>query len=260
MLEKIKKSSVGRLHMIDELRGFWIVNMIIYHGIWDMIYIFGSHWTWFGADWVKLWQQVGCSSFICISGFCWQMSKKPFKRGMQVFLAGLVITMVTLLVMPSSQVIFGVLTLLGSSMLLMIPLDKLFQKINPWLGALGSLLLFLVVYPVNDGYLGFGPLRLIALPSSWYTNLFSSYLGFTEPWFYSTDYFSLLPWFLMFVQGYFLYSCLYQNAKSSVSTKIIGILEKSFCPFLGWVGRNSLIIYMLHQPVIYGVLWFITGW
>ena len=258
MLEKMKKTPKTRLHLIDELRGFWIVNMIIYHGIWDMIYIFGSGWTWFGSDWVKLWQQIGCSSFICISGFCWQMSKKPFKRGMQVFLAGLIITVVTLLVMPSSKVIFGVLTLLGSSMLLMIPLDKVVKKMNPWIGVIGALLLFLIFYPVNNGYLGFGPLRLIALPRELYANLFTSYLGFTEPWFFSTDYFSLFPWFFMFVQGYFLYSCLNKNMQSTAAQKTIHMLEKSICPFFGWVGRNSLVIYMLHQPITYGLLYLIN--
>jgi len=257
-MKKARTYATKRLHLIDELRGFWIINMIIYHGIWDMIYIFGSDWKWFGSDWVELWQQVGCSSFICISGFCWQMSKKPLKRGLQVFMAGLVITIVTLVVMPNSRVVFGVLTLLGSSMLLMIPLDKLFKKINPWLGVFASLLMFLILYPVNSGYLGIGPYRLIALPDEWYSNLLSSYLGFTEPWFYSTDYFSLLPWFLMFVQGYFLYACLYKNSQSTASQKVLRILEKSLFPLFGWVGRNSLIIYMLHQPITYGILYVIT--
>ena len=257
MLEKTQKSTSRRLHLIDELRGFWILNMLIYHGIWDLIYIFGVRWNFFAADWVGLWQQVGASSFIFISGFCWQMSRKPFKRGMEVFLAGLVITIVTLLVMPDSQVLFGILTLMGSCMLLMIPLDKIVRNIPPWLGVIASLIFFLILYPINDGYLGFANYKLIALPRELYSSLFSSYLGLTEPGFFSTDYFPLLPWFAMFIQGYFFYSCLNKYKETKISQKILNLLELSLCPFFGWVGRNSLIIYMLHQPLTYGLLYLI---
>ena len=31
-------------------------------------------------------------------------------------------------------------------------------------------------------------------------------------------------------------------------------LRRSVCPPLGWLGRHSLVLYLLHQPVIYGVL------
>ena len=245
-----------RLHLIDEYRGFWILNMIIYHGIWDLVYIFGVKWDLFQQDWTHVWQQVGCSSFVFISGFCWQMSKHNLKRGLEVFVAGLIITFATLIFMPDSRVIFGVLTMLGSSMLLMIPCDKLFYKINPYVGAILSFLLFQLFYLVNDGYLGLGPLKMIELPYELYGSLLSSYLGFTQPGFYSTDYFSILPWFFMYVFGYFNYSIF---VRSKLKEKTTSVLSKSICPPLGWVGRNSMIIYMLHQPVIYGLLyvWFV---
>ncbi len=250
-MERKQKVTKPRLHLIDECRGFWIVNMIIYHGLWDLVYIFGVKLDLFQQDWTHVWQQVGCSSFIFISGFCWQMSRQNKKRGMQVFLAGLLITIVTLVFMPSSRVVFGVLTMLGSSMLLMIPCDKLFRKVNPLLGLVVSFIFFQVFYLVNDGYLGLGPMKLIELPSEWYGSLLSSYLGFTQPGFYSTDYFSMLPWFFMYVVGYFSYTVF---LCSNLKEKTESILSKSIYPPCGWVGRNSLIIYMLHQPVIYGVL------
>ena len=173
------------------------------------------------------------------------MSKRNLKRGMQVFGAGLVITLATLIFMPDSRVIFGVLTLIGSSMLLMIPCDKVFRKIPPVAGAIASFLLFLFVYPVNDGYFGFGDKVVVDLPMELYSSWISTYLGFPQPGFWSTDYFSILPWFFLYAVGYFMYKV--------ISDK--GILEKSLCPPLGWLGRNSLIIYMLHQPIVYGILY-----
>lgn len=250
-----QKEKKVRLHLVDEYRGFWIINMLIYHGLWDWVYIFGYKCAWFESEYNIIWQQWGCWSFIFISGFCWQMSKHNFKRGLEVFFAGLLITVVTLIFMPESRVVFGVLTLLGSSMLLMIPCETFFKKIPPLVGATLSFLIFLFVYPINDGYLGFFNIKLITLPEELYSSLFSSYLGFTQPGFYSTDYFSLLPWFFMYSVGYFTYSFLLKsNTKPNIREASLRILSKSLCTPVGWVGRNSLIIYMLHQPIIYGLL------
>ena len=258
-MEKKSPQKKIRFHLIDEFRGFLLINMIAFHAIWDLVYIFGCDWQWFGSDGTFIWQQSVCWSFILVSGFCWQMSRHPLQRGLLVFGAGIVITLATLIFMPDSRVIFGVLTMIGSSMLLMIPCNKLFCKINPYLGAVGSFLLFLLVYPVNDGYLGIGETEIIALPVEWYNSMFSTYLGFPEPGFWSTDYFSILPWFFLYVTGYFGYSAYNRTKESAVGAKQTQLMSVSICPPLGWLGRNSLLIYMLHQPIVYGVLVLVYG-
>ena len=247
-----------RLYFIDEYRGFWLINMILYHAIWDIVYIFGCDWRWYKSDMAFFWQQSICWSFIFISGFCWQMGRNKLKNGLQVFGAGIVITLATLIFMPDSRVIFGVLTLLGSSMLLMLPCDVVFRKINPWLGVVFSFVLFLFTYPVNDGYFGFGGVEMIQLSRELYNSWLSTYLGFPEPGFWSTDYFSLLPWFFLYAVGYFAYRVIFKMGEEEKTVFVQRMLEKTICPPLGWIGRNSLVIYMLHQPVIYGVLflWF----
>ena len=81
-----------------------------------------------------------------------------------------------------------------------------------------------------------------------YQNLLTAFIGFPEPWFFSTDYFSLLPWMFLYFAGYFLYriwkekGCLW---KDCLNRKL---------PLLTWMGKHSLIIYMVHQPVIFGIL------
>ena len=245
-----------RLYLIDEYRGFVLINMIAYHAIWDLVYMFGVNWQWYKSDIGFYWQQWICWSFILVSGFCWKMGKHPLRRGLQVYAGGMVISAVTLIAMPGSRVMFGILTLLGSSMILMIPLDIWCKRIKPVIGAVGSFLLFAFLYPVNRGYVGFGKEWIVELPKEWYANAFTTYVGFDEAGFYSTDYFSILPWFFLFVTGYFLHGVVFQRTSKcgSEDGSLVLFLEKSFSPSLGWIGRRSLLIYMLHQPVVYGVL------
>ena len=238
-----------RLCLIDEYRGFVVLNMVAYHAIWDLVYMFGVDIQWYKSDAGHIWQQWICWSFILVSGFCWQMGKHPLKRGLLVYAAGALVSLVTVLVMPNSKVLFGVLTLLGSCMILMIPLDLLCEKIPAVAGAVVSFLLFLFTYPVNRGYLGLGAKNVMTLPQKWYANSFTTYLGFMEKGFFSTDYFSLFPWLFLFITGYFLYKVVMAN-----TNRIIKDLEKSVCPSFGWIGKHALIIYLLHQPVIYVVL------
>ncbi len=253
---KTKSNLKKRLHLIDEYRGFVVINMIIYHAIWDLVYMFGVDWQWYRSDMTFIWQQWGCWSFILVSGFCWQMSKKPLKRGLMVFAGGVVVSLVTIIFMPSSQVMFGVLTFLGSAMLLMIPIDLVCKKINTALGGMLSFALFAFTYSLNRGYVGFFKVELLELPREWYANLFTTYLGLPEAGFYSTDYFSLLPWLFLYITGYFFYNIVFgaKSKEKKENGSVIRILQKSVCPPLGWVGRKSFIIYLLHQPVTYAIL------
>lgn len=245
-----------RLHLLDGIRGIVLISMIAYHFSWNMVYLYGARWTWYRSNAAYLWQQSICWTFILLSGFCWSMSRNHLKRGLMVFGGGLLVTIVTLLVMPQNRVVFGVLTLIGSSMLLLIPLEKILKKVPAGIGLVVSLALFFLFRNINRGYLGFESINIAVLPNDWYCNLFTSYLGMPAPNFYSTDYFSLLPWFFLFVTGYFLYEI-------ATSHRVLQwtILQKKI-PFVDFLGKNSLLVYLLHQPVLYGVLEFFSymGW
>ena len=236
-----------RRHGLDTIRGLALINMIAYHASWDMVYLFGADWAWYRSDGAYLWQQGICWTFIFLSGYCFHLGRRRLRRGLMAFGGGLLITAVTLVAMPTSPILWGVLTLLGSATLLTIPLDRLLSKVPARAGLALSFGLFMLLREVNSGYLGFEGARVLALPEELYANLFTAYLGFPAAGFRSSDYFSLLPWLFLFWSGYFLYRLRPEDPHR----------ELPRIPVVTFMGRHSLLIYLLHQPVVYGVL---TAW
>lgn len=259
-----------RYPVLDEIRGITLCSMVFYHGVWDLVYIFGVDWAWYRSDFAYIWQQSICYCFILLSGFCFSLGKRKWRRSFTVLLAGAVISLATEIFMPANRIQFGVLTLLGSSMVVMTVAEKLKsmyaikEKVtikgdalqeqvkdnsNVWMFI--SFLLFLLTRSINKGYLGFANIRITKVPERLYhLKDVGNFLGFTTDTFYSTDYFSLFPWFFLFLTGYFL-------QKQFVNKEWMPCLEE--LPSMGkiWrlLGRHSLLIYMLHQVVIYGVLY-----
>ena len=181
-----QKAPAGRYALLDELRGLDLVSMMLYHACWDMMFLFGIWMDWYAGMPGRLWQQTICWVFILLSGFCVQLGHRTLKRGAQVFAAGALVTVVTLVFMPEDRVVFGVLTFLGSAMLLTGVLEPLLKKIPPAAGLAVSAVLFALTYHLDERWLGFGGLRL-ALPDAWYANYFTAFFGFLPFDFYSTD-------------------------------------------------------------------------
>ena len=234
----------GRWEALDALRGLTLVSMIAYHACWDLVYLFGMDWDWYRGTGAYLWQQSICWTFILLSGFCWPMGHKPLRRGLEVFGGGALVTLATVIAMPDSRVLFGVLTLLGSCMLLMMPLDRLLRRGPAGAGLAVSAVCFALLRNVNEGFLGFEGWRLAALPEGWYRSFATAYLGFPPESFWSTDYFSLLPWAFLFLCGYFLQKWS-RGRRPGWDLRL---------PPLAWLGRKSLWVYLLHQPLVYGAL------
>lgn len=187
--------TAARYRLLDELRGLDLISMMLYHGMWDVVFLFGVAQKWYTGRPGFVWQQSICWVFLLLSGFCLPLGHHPFRRGAVVFGAGALVTAVTLLFLPEDVVWFGVLTLLGSAMLLTAALDPLLRRVPPAVGVAVSALLF---------------------------------------------------WLFLFWAGYFLHHL--------VGRGRLAPLRRSVCPPLGWMGRHSLVLYLLHQPVILGVL------
>ena len=242
-----------RLHLLDALRGFLMLNMIAYHGMWNLVYLFGVKASWYSGTPKYLWQQFICWSFITLSGFCWSFSRNHLKRGALVFGGGAIVSLVTCVLMPENRILFGVLTCIGSCMILMIPLEKWAKKVPAGAGMAVCFLLFALLRNCPKGSLGFEGLVITELPRWLYRNNLTAYLGFPQPGFFSTDYFSVLPWIFLFLTGFFLQRFL---SERNLNEKLFA---KGNVPVLNWIGRHSLIVYLLHQPILYGLGMLIFG-
>lgn len=250
-----------RYHRLDELRGLVFISMVLYHGMWDLVYLFGFEAQWYKTEIGSVWQQSICWSFILLSGFCWSFGRKKYRHAAVVSGAGILVTLATCLLLPQERVIFGVLTFLGAAAFIVAVLQPLLLRCAPAAGMTASALLFLVTGNVNRGCLGLGNWQWGALPDAWYANLFTTFLGFPAPDFYSADYFSLFPWLFLYLSGYFLYRCLTGKRRSGAEVysgeepaSLPHFLERGHVPVLQWIGRHSLLLYLLHQPVLFVLL------
>ncbi len=247
-----------RYDLIDTLRGLAIISMIAFHTCWLMNH-FGlgiTTDTLFGPVFMA-WERSICISFITIAGFSFSLGHRHFRSGLIVFLLGAIITVVTCIFLPQIRIVFGVLTFIGSATLLMIPIDKaigdkVVRSVRTCIiGFVINLVLFLTTYNINKEYLGFMPYFAVRLPAGLYKGYFMTYLGFMEPGFFSTDYFSLIPWFFIYICGYFLHKII------TASRKGVRIISCGI-PGIRVLGRHSLPVYVIHPIVIYVLLYFVS--
>ena len=225
-----------RIWELDALRGFCIVCVIFVHFMFDLVYFLGKQ-----VDFPPLYtfiQQYGGAIFVVLSGCCATLGSRSFRRGVLVFGCGMLITLVTFgmyrMGMAASDVVvkFGVLHLLGVCMMLYPLLKKLPT----------TALSVLAAAIVAIGY----AIQGMRFSVRW---LFP--LGFVYPGFTSSDFFPLLPQLGWFLLGIVIGRTLYHEKRTLLS----GTAQDFFLfRFFQWCGRQSLWIYLLHQPVVYGLI------
>ena len=222
-----------RIWEIDVARGLCIPGMILIHLIYDVVNLYGFvHWPYPG--WYSLFKNNYGALFILISGVSVTLGSRSVRRGVTVFCSGMIVTIVTLgmyfLGMAGRGIIiyFGVLHCLGVCMLLW----PVFRRLSP-----GKLVLLGVPLVLAGWWL-----RTVSFDLP-----FLMPLGFTFPGFSSSDYFPLMPNLGYFLLGAAFGKGVYREKKTrfpNVDT------QNSLLRFFGWCGRNCLMIYLLHQPVL----------
>ena len=224
-----------RIWELDAFRGICIIGVVIVHFIYDLVNLYRII-DWQYPDWFWFIKQWGGVLFLLLSGTCITLGKHPVRRGLIVLAAGLLISAVTwgmyafLNFQKGLIIYFGVLHCLGVCMLLW----PLFKKLPWW-----------VLLPIGLGLVILGlHFRDLTVESPY---LFP--LGLTDKYFASSDYFPLLPHFGFFLLGAVLGKTLYRK-QESLLPKLDG---KPVIGFFQWCGRQSLWIYLLHQPILNGI-------
>ena len=246
------RRTTGRYSLVDGIRGLAVVNMIAFHFLFDWFEIFHGDYSWYWMTPVRIWQQFICWTFILVSGFVWTWgNQKNLQRGLFLNFCGCMISIVMLLFLPEQAIWFGILNFYGCAVLLTIPLEKLLCRIPPEAGLAAAFVLFLLTQDLQLGYLGAAGVHLAEVPRVLYTWKPMTILGFPYPGFRSSDYYPMLPWYFLFLCGYFLQMLFERHPKAQRAAH-------RFVPFLTPVGRKSIWIYLLHQPVCYAAAAFLS--
>lgn len=153
------------------------------------------------------------------------------------------VTLVSLF-FPKNEIYFGILHFLSISILLFALIKKPINKINTSTGLITSALMFFITYGTAQRVLGIPKILSFSLPYSLYQNNCFFALGFINSDFHSSDYFPMLPWFFAFLFGIFL-------GKYAKNGQFPECMYKPRVRILSSAGKHTLIIYLVHQPVIF---------
>ncbi len=249
--EKNSKPTRKRIHALDELRGFSVFCMVFYHAFYSIGVIFNVPFFTMLLNFFMPAEPFFAALFIVISGISSNLSHSNISRGAKLLCVALAVSLVTYIVEPDFVILFGVLHMLSAAMLLYGVLQKPLSKVPTVFGMIISAVMFFATYDVSAGYLGIKALFGIKLPPALYSTDWLFPLGFPKASFVSSDYFPLLPWIFAFLFGTFL-------GRYAAAGRFPKFTYKKHIPFFSFLGRHALIIYVLHQPVIFGLAYLVS--
>jgi uncharacterized membrane protein len=230
-----------RLPQIDALRGGAVVAMIFYHFGFDLNYI---HWLQQDLIHDLRWMTARAmilGSFLLAVGMSQALAerqradlKQRWLRIGKIAGAALLVTLGSRLMFPESAIYFGTLHAIAaiSMLLLLLPC-------RPW-----------VAIPLGVGALVLGNVYANEL----FNRPALAWLGLMTYKPYTEDYVPLLPWFGVSLIGYGAMQALLREGIVTASS------ARSMPGALVWAGRHSLAIYLLHQPVLLGILIPLSQW
>ena len=227
-----------RNRFVDLARSLAIVNMVAYHFCYDWFVVCGRDVYWYSYWYIHLWQQAICWTFILVSGISWHFGGGNLRKGLKLNLGGLWVTAVTVAFMPGQAIWFGILSFLGCAVWLLQLLEKALRKCPPLPGIVLSFFCFAATYHLQLRVVGFGPFTA-AVPEALYAFKPMVILGLPYPGFWSSDYFPMMPWFFLFLCGYYLWRMPAFRQKTAALA----------LPDTSAFSSRSFLIYLLHQPL-----------
>jgi len=228
-----------RFWEIDAVRGAAVVMMVTFHTVFSLDF-FGAVALDLATGFWRFFALATATLFIAIAGLSLSVSSaraaavldrrgialKNLRRGAGLFLVGMGITLVTWLLLPGEYILFGVLHCIG----LCIALSPLFLGLGKGNLLAGGLVILLAPLAGRVE----GPLAL-------------AWLGVHPAGFASLDYVPLIPWLGVFLAGMGLGALLYPGGRRGFPAR--GEERRPVKP-LTLLGRHSLVIYLVHVPVI----------
>lgn len=241
--------SAPRLVALDLARGVGIILMVIYHGFWDADYFSLTPPDLFGGPFWKWFRYVIIGIFLLAVGISLTIAhhhgarrRRFIQRLMIVAASAAAITGLSLLAFPEELIFFGALHVIAVSSII----GLAFVGLAWYWPALAGL-----------AVLAATPLSIPAFETLWL-----GWIGFMPEPPVSRDYAPLFPWVGMLLLG-------------MAATRLAigsGVLTSGFARYVPrlagvrWLaasGRNSLLIYMVHQPILFtllfGVAWLSAG-
>lgn len=249
------KSNKERAWELDFLRGVAVIMMLFMHTSWDIRYEFGiDTFSYLEAGWFWAFvHPIIVVLFVGVSGICCTLSHNNIYRGLKLLGATLALDGATIFATYvlgiNCLIIFNVLSVLTCGVFLY-SLITLIEKatgaranmVSVIMGLVG---LYIVICGCNIGEMDYSTENLLFLP-----------VGFAiadEPW--MADYMPLFPWLGVFLIGCVIGRLCYKEKKSVFGSR--GKITKAITRPFEFIGRHSLIIYLAHQPLVYGILWVI---
>ncbi|MCD7774779.1 MAG: DUF1624 domain-containing protein [Clostridiales bacterium] len=229
--EKILTSDKkNRIELLDGLRGLAVVLMVLHHFLYDLTEFAGLPKYFFTNPVFDVLHYIFASVFVIICGISSDFSRSNIKRGLKTTVAALIISAVTIAM--DTPIIFGVLHMLAFCMLFYGITQRLWEKIPG--------------IPLMIGCIVFGVLSVVLLNTVETDSHYLWIFGWDYSGFVSYDYFPLFPWLFIFMFGTVLGRYIRDN-------RFPDWFYRAKMPVFSTVGRYSLIIYMVHQPVLYGI-------
>ena len=225
-----------RIWELDVFRGICILGVMAVHLIYDLVDLYGIL-QWQYPTWFYFLKQWGGTLFFLLSGICVTLGRNSVRRGLIVFGCGLLISAVTYGMVltgfdESTLIYFGALHCLGVCMILW----WLFKRLPTWL--LPLLAIPMVIYGIR--------LESLTLVD----HIYLIFLGFTPSNFFTADFFPLLPFLGWFLLGSAVGRTLYRNKQTLLPSVDP---QNPLIRGLSFLGRHSLWIYLLHQPILAGI-------
>ncbi|MBE6469552.1 MAG: DUF1624 domain-containing protein [Coriobacteriaceae bacterium] len=224
-----------RVAAFDTLRGFTLLSMVLFHACYDAAYLYGYPLPWFTSGPVQgVWRASISWVFLFLAGWMTAHSRSNIRRAARYGAAALAVWAVTSIASVDAAVNFGILFCMAASTLIYALLQRLFKRAPMLLAAAICLILFAALWHV---------------PRATYDIAGLSWLGFPSPSFRSGDYYPLIPFTFMYLAGAFAARA--HQVKSN--GRYPAWMCREHCRPLTWIGRRSLAVYLIHQPLLIGL-------